>query len=137
MEMTVEQTQHKVPVTILKLSGDLDGSNYQAVIAKGKEIQANGAQYLLLDMSEVPFMGSAGLVALHSIALAMQGKASPNPEQGWSALHTIGLDVTQGKQPYVKIYNPQASVRRSLERTGMTDFFEVHDTLEAALASFG
>lgn len=136
MEISVEQKQGRVPVTVLSLHGDLDGSNYQEVIEKGKEAHAAGAKYLLLDMTDVPFMGSAGLVALHSLARLLKGQEMPDPEQGWAALHSASLDSSRGKQPFVKILNPQPSVRRGLERTGMADFFEIYPDLDEAIASF-
>ena len=35
MDITVQQMQGRVPVTILQTHGDLDASNYQDLIAKG------------------------------------------------------------------------------------------------------
>ncbi len=136
MEIQIEQQQGRVPVTIMKLMGDLDGSNYQDVITKGKELVAAGTTHLLIDMKDVPFMGSAGLVALHSLALALQGKPETDPEEGWNALHAARIDAAQGKQAFVKILNPQPSVLRGLERTGMTELFEVHTDLATAVAAF-
>jgi anti-anti-sigma factor len=136
MDITVEQQQGRVPVTIMKLNGNLDGSNYQEVIAKGKELYTAGARYLLIDMSGVPFMGSAGLVALHNLALLMQEKQVPESEDGWSALHAASSAAEGGKQNNVKILSPQPSVDRGLERTGMKQFFDIHTDLEAAVSSF-
>lgn len=136
MEITIEQKQGRVPVTVMKLNGNLDGSNYQEVISKGKALYEAGTRHLLIDMSDVPFMGSAGLVALHNLALMMQEKRLPEAEDGWSALHEVSLAADKGKQFSVKILNPQPSVDRGLERTGMKQFFEVHTDIEAALASF-
>ena len=34
MDMTVQQVQGKVPVTVLQTHGDLDASNYKNLIAK-------------------------------------------------------------------------------------------------------
>ncbi|MBZ0310628.1 MAG: STAS domain-containing protein [Anaerolineae bacterium] len=136
MEITIEQKQGQVPVTVMKLTGNLDGSNYQEVISKGKELYEAGTRYLLIDMSEVPFMGSAGLVALHNLALLMQENSLPEAEDGWSALHAASLASKKGKQTNVKILSPRPSVDRGLERTGMRDFFDIHTDLETALASF-
>ncbi|HLA43902.1 MAG TPA: STAS domain-containing protein, partial [Aggregatilineales bacterium] len=100
MEIIIQNSDRKPALSIIILNGDLDGSNYQEVIHAAKQAQENGAKYLLIDMENVPFMGSAGLVALHSIALLMQGKELPNPDDGWSALHTMGSDAQAGMQPY-------------------------------------
>lgn len=136
MNLTVEQVQAKVPVTILSLHGDLDASNYQDVIAKVQAIYAAGARYLLLDMSDVPFMGSSGLVALHSLAVLMRGDKPPDPEAGWDAIHAIDRDRETGLQRHIKLLGPQSQVDRVLDRTGLKPFFEIYADRETALTSF-
>jgi anti-anti-sigma regulatory factor len=137
MNMTVEQTQDKVPVTILGLHGDLDASNYQEVIGKAQAIYNAGARHLLVDMSGVPFMGSSGLVALHSLAMLMRGDRPPDPESGWDAIHAIDRDRERGMQKYIKLLSPQPQVDRVLDRTGLKQFFEIHTDRQRAIASFG
>ena len=89
MYVTATQAQAEVPVTVLHLIGELDASNYQIVIDKAKEAYAGGTRNLLLDLGEVPYMGSSGLIAFHSVALLMQGETPPDPEEGWGALRSI------------------------------------------------
>lgn len=137
MNLTVEQAQVKVPVTILGLHGDLDASNYQEVIAKAQAIYDSGGRYLLLDMSAVPFMGSSGLVALHAVAVLMRGDKPPDPASGWDAIHALDRDRESGMQKHVKLLQPQSQVDRVLDRTGLKQYFEVHSDRETALASFG
>jgi anti-anti-sigma regulatory factor len=136
MTITTSQAQGSVPVTILSIQGDLDASNYQQVIAAGQEAYDKGARRLLIDMGDVPFMSSSGLVALHSVALLMQGKEPPDPEYGWAAFHAAGRDVESGQQPYVKLLNPQPRVKRALEMASFDRFFEIHTDREEAIASF-
>jgi anti-anti-sigma regulatory factor len=136
MQMTVETAQGRVPVAVLSVSGDLDASNFEDVIAKARELYQAGARYLLLDLTNVPFMGSSGVVAIHSIAMLLRGDAPPDPEMGWQAFHTIDSDRQGGKQEHVKLLNPQPKVNRTLQMTGMDEFFEIFTDREAALASF-
>jgi anti-anti-sigma regulatory factor len=136
MEITVKQVQGKVPVTILHTHGDLDASNYQDLIAKGREIYAAGARDILLDMSDTPFMGSSGLAALHSLALLVRGEPMPDLESGWDVFHGIDRDRDTGFQPHLKLLNPQPQVQRVLEMSGLNQFFEIHTDLETAIASF-
>jgi len=137
MNLTVEPAQGKVPVTILGLHGDLDASNYQEVIAKAQAIYAAGGRYLLLDMSDVPFMGSSGLVALHAVAVLMRGDKPADPASGWDAIHAIDRDRESGMQKHVKLLAPQQQVDRVLDRTGLKQYFEIHSDRETAIASFG
>jgi anti-anti-sigma regulatory factor len=136
MQITVDQIQSRVPVAILAIHGDLDASNYEQVIAKARELYAAGALHLLLDLSSMPFMGSSGVVALHSVALLMRGETPPDPEAGWQAFHSIDQARAGGVQQQVKLLSPQPKVSRTLQITGMDDFFEIHTDKQAAIASF-
>ena len=136
MELETTQAQGQVPVTVMKLVGELDASNYLEVIAKGKELYAAGTRDLLLDLGDLAFMASSGLVALHSLVLIMNGEVPPDPEHGWSAFHGISRDRERGFADHFRVVNPQPSVARTLEITGFKTFVQVHTDLEAALASF-
>lgn len=136
MEITVLERQAKVPVTIMHLQGELDASSYLDVIARAQELYASGARYLLLDLSELSFMASSGLVALHSTALIMSGDEPPDPEYGWSAFHAMDKEVGGGFVKNCKILNPQPKVSRTLEVTGFNTFLEIFTDLETALESF-
>jgi anti-anti-sigma regulatory factor len=136
MNVNEVQAQARVPVTIVRVEGDVDGSNYRQLIDRMRVVHSEGARHLLLDLAGVRFMSSAGLVALHSIAQLFQQKALPDPESGWSAIRALGEAASSGKQPFVKLLNPQPRVAGVLEQTGLLPYFEVHTDEAAALASF-
>ena len=137
MTITTSQAQGSVPVTILRLQGDLDASNYLDVIKAARVAYGAGARHMLLDMGDVPFMSSSGLMALHSIALLMRGEEPPDPEYGWSAFHSMGQDVQEGSvQDRVKLVDVQPRVARALQMARFDQYFECYDNLEEALASF-
>lgn len=136
MQLTVDQVESRVPVTILAIHGDLDASNYEQVIAKARELYAAGVRHLLIDCSAMPFMGSSGVVAIHSIALLMRGETPPDPTAGWQAIHSIDHARAGGMQPQVKLLSPQPKVSRTLQMTSMSDFFEIHSNMQAAITSF-
>jgi anti-anti-sigma regulatory factor len=123
-------------VTVLRLVGDLDAATFEDVIARGRELYQAGTRALLVDMTEVGYMGSSGLVALHSVALIMRGEEPPDPELGWGAFKALKSDVEGGNRSSIKVLGPQPSVQRALERTGMTEFIEIHTDEQAALDSF-
>ena len=137
MTITLTQAQGKVPVTVMSIQGEIDASNYLDVIEHAKEAYKAGMRNLLLDMSQVPYISSSGLVALHSIALLMRGGAPSDTEHGWNALHAIDRDSESGRQEHIKLLNLQSGVERTLNMTGLKEFFETHTDLETAVASFG
>lgn len=136
MQITVEQAAGAVPITILATHGDLDASSYQDLIAKANDVYLSGSRYILIDMADTNFMSSAGLIALHSIALLLQGATPPDPEAGWEAFHAMDRDREKGLQQFLKLLNPQPSIARSLKMTGFDQFIEVHQDRSTAIASF-
>jgi anti-anti-sigma regulatory factor len=138
MNITAEQHAARVPLTILRLQGDLDGSTYLSVIAAAKEAYQGGAKGLLLDLSGVPYMSSAGLVALHSSVQLLRGEQPPDPAAGWSTLKSVAVDKSAGgsAQQAVKLLNPQPRVTRTLEMSGMNVYFEIFTDEASAIASF-
>jgi anti-anti-sigma regulatory factor len=44
MEITVTHAQGKVPVTVLQLHGELDGSNYRDLIHKAQQVFETGTR---------------------------------------------------------------------------------------------
>jgi anti-anti-sigma regulatory factor len=135
MNLSISQVQGRVQVTVLSIHGDLDGSTYTSLIAKVKELYQAGTRHLLLDMSLVAYMSSSGLVALHSAALLMSGEQPPDPEDGWGSIHAA-VEGEAGLQKNVKLLNPQPRVDRTLEVSGMKEYFEIFTDLNAAVASF-
>jgi anti-anti-sigma regulatory factor len=136
MHITVTQATGKVPVTILHIHGDLDAANYQTLIAKAKDVYKAGARDILLDLGNMAFMGSSGLVALHSVACLMRGEALPDTESGWAAIRGMDQGRKIGLQQHVKLLNLQPRVERVLDMAGFKQFFEIYTDLETAIASF-
>lgn len=139
MNITVEQIQAKTPITIMHLQGELDASCYMDVIEKAREMYQIGTRNLLLDLSEMPFMSSSGLVSLHNIAMLMRGETPPDPEAGWGAMHTMAdtVEGAGGYERHCKLLSPHPRVEKTLAITGFNNIFEVFTDREQAIASFG
>ena len=90
MESTIEQVDGAAAITILALDGELDASNFQDLIDTVKRLYDEGTRQLVIDLANLRFMASSGLVALHSIVQIMHGQEPLDPEGGWQALHSLG-----------------------------------------------
>ncbi len=127
----------RVEITVLSLQGELDASNFERLIDEVRALFDAGARHLLLDLAELTFLASSGLVALHSIVRIMHGEPPPDPDSGWGALHSLGLDVSTGDtQREVQLAGPQAAVARVLQRTGLDRLFIVHPDRATGIAAF-
>lgn len=138
MNISVSQAQSSgnVPVTVVKLDGQLDGQNYQDLITGAQELYRDGARDFLLDLSELTYISSAGLVALHSVALLARGEQLPDMEGGWSAFRSLGRAQETGKQKHVKLLNPRSEVLGVLDMVGFSNVFEIYTDRDEAINSF-
>ena len=136
MEINVSQEKGNVPVTVIQVAGQLDGQTYQTLIASAQEVAKSGSKYVLLDLGDLTFISSAGLVALHVIALLMRGEALPDLEHGWAALKSVNKSRESGMQKNVKLLNPRPEVVNVLEMVGFSSFFEIFTDKQKALESF-
>ncbi len=136
MDIEVKQVMGNVPVTILVLKNNIDGSNYKMLIEKAEELYEQGSRDLLLDMSQVNFISSAGLVALHTVALTMQGGERFETDDGWQAIHALERDIGTGFQAHIKLLNPQPKISKILESTMIDQYIEVFTDEKEAIASF-
>lgn len=131
MEISISIEQAQEPIAVMHLKGDLDASNFLEVVTKAQEIYQKPARNLIIDLSEVPYISSAGLVAIHKIALLY----SDTPQQ---VEDNRGPDFTHSNtaRRHVKLLSPRPTVDQILDTAGLKIFFKIFDDLESALKSF-
>ncbi len=137
MNISVSQKQGRVSVTVIGLDGRLDGQNYQELISKGQELFNSGVRDVLLDLTDLSYISSAGMVAFHNVALLMRGETPPNPEQGWSAYRSMGQSSNKsGTQEHFKLFNPQTEVNHILDMVGFNTIFDIYTDIDEAVNSY-
>ena len=136
MNITVTTQQGRVPVTVIHLDGKLDSNSFQRLIDEAKKVYDGGARDLVLDMTKLTYISSAGIVSLHSIAKLFRGEAMPDPEKGWGAIRSADKERDSGAQQHVKMCGVPPEVRSVLDVVGFSNFFEMHADLQNAIASF-
>jgi anti-anti-sigma factor len=133
MTINVSQHQGKVPVIVIHVKGDIDASVASELETKAKDAIGAGAQDMLVDLSDVPYMSSAGLRTLHMLFETLRGKASRESDQAMRR----GLADGTFKSPHLKLLKPSARVAEVLKIAGYDMFLEIHADLNDAVASFG
>ncbi len=136
MEISVSKEQGRVPVTVMHLKGQLDSQTYQQLIDKARDEVNMGASHILLDLGDLSYISSAGLVSLHTVALLLRGESLPDPEQGWSALKSMDRTRDGGMQENLKLLNPRPEVVSVLDMVGFSAFFEAFTDKQKAIDSF-
>ncbi len=133
-KLIITEEHDRPPITVLRLEGRIDGFTYETLLERAKAAYDIGTQDLVLDLTRVLYISSAGLVALHQITRMMCHDPIGDLD-GWAALHAMANE-TDYCRTHVKLVNPQPNVTRTLELAGMQDLFEIYSDLESALASF-
>src|SRR4026209_857510 len=100
MTTVVEQVAGTPPIAVLTLAGELDASNYEALIDNVTKAYAAGAEGLVLDLTGLSFMASSGLVALFAAERIMRGDPPPDTEAGRPSVHAMEAEVRRaGRLP--------------------------------------
>jgi anti-anti-sigma regulatory factor len=133
--MDITTDRPSADVAVIALSGELDGSNFERVIEAGRAARDGGARKVVLDLSGLTYMGSSGLVAIHSISMLLHGQEPTSPDDGWQAIHDVGSD--DPADAVVSLAALPPTIERVLSRSGMLDLFPVHADRAAAVAAAG
>ncbi len=136
MNISVSQVQGSVPVTVIKIDGRLDGQNYQELITKVQELCNAGACDFLLDLSDLSYVSSSGLVALCSVAVLARGEKLSNAEGEKPALRPLVRPTEAGTQQHVKLLNPRSEIMHVFDIVGLGTLFDVFTSLDEAVNSF-
>ena len=132
LSILTEEMQGRVPVTIFHLKGDLDGNTYEQLQKKADEVFQAGTRYLILDLSQVPFVSSAGIRGLHYVFNLLRTDSVSESDQAISK----GLRDGTFKSPHLKLLSPNQNVGNLLKVTGYDMFLEVHYNSDEAVKSF-
>lgn len=133
--MQISSSRHE-HVTVLHLMGDVDSSNYTEVVIKAQELYDDGVRNLLLDLTKVPYVSSAGLMAFHTTARIFLGHSIQGGESGRPTFRSINPRDDASAREHIKLLNPQSAVEQVLDVVGLKQFFEIYTDLDAALTSF-
>ena len=134
MEIKVSTENGRVPVTVLHVDGNIDSSTYEQFQSTAKKLIADGARYLLVDLSHAPFVSSAGLRALHTLFNELRSR---NPEANLSDDEMKkGVSAGTFKSPHLKLLNPSPETRSAFETSGFDMYIDSFTDRNAAIASF-
>lgn len=130
MEITVSQEQGPVPVTVFHIKGAI--TTNEELERHAKAAFDAGTRNILLDMSDVPYIATSGLRALHYIYTLLRTKA---PAESDEAVR-IGIRAGTFTSPHLKLLKPSAHVIEALRVAGYDMFLEIHRDYRKAIASF-
>ena len=113
--LEISQAQGRIPVTIFKLQERVHLGNFAELENTAKEAYNNGTRHLVIDMAQTDTLTSIGLRALVVIHKTLAKDGNPKP---------------------IKISGATAIIREIMQVTGISQFIDIFDTVEEAIASF-
>ena len=128
LAITTSQVLGEVSVTILHLSGHLHGNTESQLLDRTRQAHEDGAKYLLLDLSEVDVLTSAGLRAIHNIFNLF------TPQSDVDIIHQHGEEPY--KSPYFKLVCPNPHIYYILNITGFLQNLLIYNNMDEAVNSF-
>jgi len=128
LNITASQIQGKVPVTILHLSGHLHGNTEPELLDRARQALEDGSKYLLLDLSGVEVLTSAGLRAIHNIFNLF------TPQSDRALIKQHGSEPY--KSPYFKLACPNPNVYYVLSIAGFLQNILIYNNMDEAIRSY-
>ncbi len=117
LQIGVSREEGDKAVTVMRLNGSLDANTQNQLEEKAKEAVAAGAEYVLIDMSGVDYLGSAGMRAIHAIT------------------NMLSPDDPGLRSSRLKVLNPSPAAAKVFKTLGFDAFIGVHDTIDEAIAA--
>lgn len=117
LQIGVSREEGDRAVATLRLTGSVDANTQGQLEDKAKEAIDGGAEYLLIDMSGVSYLGSAGMRAVHAITNML------SPEDP-------GM-----RSDRLKIVSPSDAAGRVLKTLGFDTVIGVHGSIDEAVAA--
>lgn len=130
MEIMVWHETGKVPVTFFGLKGDL--TSEEPLESRARSEFDGGTRDIVLDLSHVDYISSAGLRAIHAIYMLLR---SVDKED--EAAAATGIARGTYKSPHLKLVKPSRNATKALSTAGYDMFLETYDNNKKALESFG
>lgn len=118
-KITTEQIENSVPVTVFHISGWLDVQGEEQLLESARETYDRGTRYLLIEMSDLDTLTSAGMRALQKV-YQMYTPKDESP-----------------KIAHIKLCNAPPQIYNVLGITGFLQNIAMYDSEKAALDSFG
>jgi anti-anti-sigma regulatory factor len=117
-------------IAVIRLKGAI---NVNGFLAEARKLFDAGARNLLVHMSELTFLSSAGIGALQSTARLYGENRKTHIEEGKATNKREGRAHVQ---KHVKLFKPREDIQEILDIVGLKGYFEIYTDLDAAIASF-
>lgn len=110
----ISEAQGRIPVTIFRLQDRVNLGNFAELEEAAKESYDNGMRDMVMDLGQTVSLTSIGIRAI-------------------VVIHKM---ISKDGGKHLKIANPMSYIREMLDISGVTQYIEIYDTVDEAVASF-
>jgi anti-anti-sigma factor len=110
----ISQAQGRVAVTIFHLQDHIHLGNFAELEEAAQDAYNNGMRDLVIDLTRIVSLSSIGIRAL-------------------VVIHKM---LSTDNQKHLKLANPASYIRETLEVSGVTQYIEIYNSVNDAVASF-
>ncbi len=132
MKLSISTEKARVPVNVVHVEGNIDSAAYETFRSQVDETIKKGARYILVDLTNAPYVSSAGLRALNNIFVRLRELTPDVSDDEMRA----GINAGTYKSPHLKLLNPSKAVMVALDSSGFSEFIEHFSDMKSALAAF-
>ena len=134
MDIKTYTEKGEVVVTVMHVDGNIDNSTYEAFQSRADELIDSGTHFILVDLSHVRFVSSAGMRALQRVYDRLR---SLYPDSDISDEDVKkGIRAGTYKSPFLKLLNPSKETAKTFAMSGFDMFIEIFTDKATAIASF-
>ena len=126
-KLKITITDGEIPV--LHVAGNLDGETENLLVTEATTLFNAGKKNLIIELSKVDIISSAGLRAIHVIYKMFTQQADMEKWQSEHAGETF-------KSPYLKLAQPSSQVHYVLSMAGFLQNIYIFPTLAETINSF-
>jgi anti-anti-sigma factor len=132
MQLKISTEKARLPVTVVHVEGNIDSASYESFLSGVEESINAGARHILIDLTHVPFVSSAGLRAFNMLLNRLR---TLTPDVSDEEMRK-GINAGTYKSPHLKLLSPSKETMMTLDSSGFDMFIQVFQDLKSALASF-
>ena len=123
MNISISEEQGRIPVTVFHVTGRINLGNADELTRRVQNSYQGGMRDLILDLSGVDSLTSAGLRAILIIMKLLNTDSRDQPS-------------SSDKSQHVKLLSPTEYVLITMKTAGFDRYLDIYESLPEALASF-
>lgn len=117
LHIGISREEGSKAVSVLRLNGSLDANTQSQLEDIAKQAIDDGAEYLLLDMSGLEYLGSAGVRAIHAVT------------------NLLSPEDPSIRSDRLKVLSPSPAAAKVFKTLGFDAFIDVHNSIDEAIAA--